>query len=94
MTSKRMLSRASFPSNDQPRLGIARIPAILVTRLEMRAMRSPEYFRVRAEEARTLAGEMRAESNQATLLKIAEQYDQLQSMAEREKARAAKAASE
>ena len=52
-------------------------------------MRSSEYWRDKADEARAMASEMTTSDGQETLLAIAKQYDGLVRLAEKEEQRAA-----
>jgi hypothetical protein len=54
-------------------------------------MLPPKDFRDMADEARTMASEMRTSDAQDTFLLIAKQYDQLAKISEREHGRAARA---
>jgi len=46
-------------------------------------MRSPEYFRALAEEARAMVSDMSNKDAQVTMLRIAKQYDSLAEVTER-----------
>jgi hypothetical protein len=53
-------------------------------------MRSPEYFRDKAAEARVRASQMRTSEAREVMLQIAAQYDNLLRLAEQEEGRTAR----